>query len=190
MGLAFLTRPEAFLLFFLMPLALLVENRRELHTLWRSVIGYCAVFTAILCMNTVLIHHFTGTWQLAAKTSSALTDTLSYYLKIPGLNQIPGVKPIGYLDLIRDYPNLILTNPINNLKTIFETILPASFWLLAMIGFLAGGFQKKDILQPPFPALLVCAAWRHNCFLLYQCRLCGTISADTLSVVRGRWASV
>ena len=143
MGLAFLTRPEAFLLFFVMPLALLLKKRRELHLVWRPVVAYCAVFTFILCINLLLVHHFTGTWQLAAKTSSALTDTLSYYLKISDLNQIPGVKSIGYLDMITRYPDLILTNPIKNLKIIFETILPVFLWMLALIGFSAGGLQRE-----------------------------------------------
>lgn len=150
MGLAFLTRPEAFLLFFVMPLAPLLEKRRELHLVWRPIVRYCAVFTLILCMNMLLVHHFTGTWQLAAKTSSALTDTLSYYLKIPDLNQIPGVNSMGYLEMITKYPGLVLTNPIKNLKIIFETILPAFLWLLALIGFFAGGLQRERFFNRLF----------------------------------------
>jgi hypothetical protein len=142
MGLAFLTRPEAFLLFFVMPLAPLLEKRREFRLLRRTVAAYCALFAIILCFNMILVHHFTGTWQLAAKTSSALNDTVSYYLNIPDLNHIPGVKTIGYLEFISRYPNLFLANPIINLKKIFTTILPAALWILALIGFLAGGMQK------------------------------------------------
>jgi len=142
-GLAFLTRPEAFLLFFVMPLVPLLEKRRELRLLWPSVAAYCAVFAGILCVNMLLVHHVTGTWQLAAKTSSALNDTVSYYLNITDLNQIPGVQSIGYLDFITRYPDLFLSNPVVNLKKIFTTILPAFLWLLALIGFLAGGWRKE-----------------------------------------------
>lgn len=150
MGLAFITRPEAFLLFFVMPLAPLWAKRRELHVLRRPVVAYCAAFTCILTMNMLLVHHFTGTWQLAAKTSSALTDTLSYYLNIPDLNQIPGIQSMGYLKFITNYPKLVLTNPINNLKEIFETILPVFLWLLALVGLFAGGLQKEKLVKYSF----------------------------------------
>lgn len=146
MGLAFLTRTEAFLLFFLLPLAPLLDKRREFRLLWQSLLAYGTVFALILCLNTVLVHHLTGAWQLSAKTSSALGDTLSYYLKIPDLNLVPGGNSVGYLGLIMKYPDLVLTNPIKNLKVIYETIVPFSLWLLAVIGLLAGGFDRRRMI--------------------------------------------
>jgi Dolichyl-phosphate-mannose-protein mannosyltransferase len=153
-GLAFLTRPEAFLLFFVMPIAPLLEKRREFNLLWRTVVAYCAVFAFILCMNMILVHHYTGTWQLAAKTSSALNDTVSFYLKLSDLNQIPGVQSIGYLEFITKYPDLFLTNPINNLKKMFATVLPAFFWIFTLIGFLSGGWRKERLFDRLF---LICS---------------------------------
>ncbi|MDA8429719.1 MAG: glycosyltransferase family 39 protein [Geobacteraceae bacterium] len=147
MGLAFFTRPEAFLLFLVMPLAYVFENRRELRAVWRPIVAYGTVFAVILLMNTLLIHHFSGVWQLSAKTSSALGDSLSYYLKIRDVNLIPGGKSIGYLELITRYPGFILTNPIQNLKTIVETTLPVSLWLLAVIGFVSGGMRGQIVFK-------------------------------------------
>lgn len=150
MGLAFLTRTEAFLLFFVMPIAPLLEKRRVFHLIWRPFVGYCAVFAFILFMNLLLIHHFYGTWQLSAKTSSALGDTLSYYLKTSNLQQISGGNSIGYLELITKYPDLILNNPVKNLRAVFETTLPVILWLLALIGFIVGGRQGKRWIDHVF----------------------------------------
>ena len=147
MGLAFFTRPEAFLLFLVMPLAYVLENRREPRAVWRPIVAYGAAFAVIFFMNMLLIHHFSGTWQLSAKTSSALGDSLSYYLKIRDVNLIPGGKSIGYLELITRYPGFILTNPIQNLKTIVETTLPISLWLLAVIGFISGGMSGEMTIK-------------------------------------------
>jgi 4-amino-4-deoxy-L-arabinose transferase-like glycosyltransferase len=150
MGLAFLTRPEAFLLFFVMPLAPLINKRRELHLLWRSLLAYIAVFSLILGLNLILVHQFTGKWQLAAKTSTALNDTLSYHLNINDMNKIPGTESMGYLKFITKYPDLLIKNPAANLKTMFETIMPATLWLLALIGFFIGVFRRERIFRQLF----------------------------------------
>ncbi len=138
MGLAFLTRTEGFLLFVVMPLVPLFLHRRELHRVWKPVVAYCGAFGLLIAMNMLLVHHYTGVWQLSAKTSSALIDTVGYYLKIPDLIQVPGLKSLGYLDLITEYPNLLLANPLKNLKILFGSMLPGFIWFFVLIGFVSG----------------------------------------------------
>ncbi len=85
----------------------------------------------------------TGEWQISAKTDSALNDALSYYLKIPDLNYIPGYEPKGYLDILRDHPEFIWKNSILNIKKAWETILPVPLWIFFMTGFFSGGFSRE-----------------------------------------------
>ena len=106
--------------------------------------------TLILCLNLFLVHHFTGVWQLAAKTSTALIDTLSYHLNIPDMNKIPGMQSMGYLEFMRSYPRLLVSNPLKNLSEMFSTIMPAFLWFLALVGFVAGVLQKERFFNQMF----------------------------------------
>jgi len=141
-GLAFLTRPEGLLLFLLPPLPFLILYRRELRQRWTMPLAYVAGFSVLFVLNLLLVHHVTGEWQLSAKTDSALNDALSYYLKIPDLNYIPGYEPKGYLDIIRDHPGFIWTNSLKNLRELV-TLLPVWLWMLIATGFFVGGFSSR-----------------------------------------------
>jgi 4-amino-4-deoxy-L-arabinose transferase-like glycosyltransferase len=141
LSLAYLTRPEGFLLFFAAPLGPLFMRRRELRALWQTLAVYCGSFLLLFLVNILLVHHVTGNWQLSAKTGSALNDALSYYLRIPDLSYIPEVKAYGYLDILREYPDFIWKNSFHNLKETWKTMAPFPVWFLALTGFLAGGFQ-------------------------------------------------
>ena len=54
--------------------------------------AYCGSFICLFGLNMILVHHVTGNWQLSAKTGSALTDALGYYLKVKDYAYIPDVK--------------------------------------------------------------------------------------------------
>lgn len=142
-GLTFLTRPESILLFVAMPLALLITSHREIRQNRLAFASYCGSFLVPFLANAILVHHLTGEWQLSAKTDSALNDALSYYLKIPDLNYIPGYEPKSYLDILRDHPGFILKNTIINLKATWNTVFPPALWLFAVVGFYSGGFERE-----------------------------------------------
>ncbi len=137
LGLAFLTRPEGLLLALAVPLPLLWGERRTVRTLMRPLAAYAAASAALFGMNMVLLHQATGSWELSAKTSSALTDALSGYLQIPDLNYIPGMKSAGYLDIIRDYPGFVWSNSRNNLVDLWHSFAPRLLWVLALAGLCA-----------------------------------------------------
>lgn len=142
-GLSFFTRPEAILLSLTLPMALSCCNLRELRTKQLFYWSYAAGFLVIFAFNMLLVHQASGEWQLSAKTDSALNDALSYYLNLPDMGYVPGYVPKTYLDIIREYPGFIWKNSLDNLQTAWEVMLPLPFWLLAMVGFLANGFDKE-----------------------------------------------
>jgi len=142
-GLAYLTRPEGLLLFFLLPLALILYRDRELRAEWPLALSYAGGFLLLFGINLVLVHQVTGEWQISAKTDSALNDALSYYLNKPDLGYVPGYEPKGYLDILRDHPEFIVKNSILNIIAVWKTILPAPLWLFAAAGFVAGGFSRE-----------------------------------------------
>ncbi|HZV81282.1 MAG TPA: hypothetical protein VFF53_03840, partial [Geobacteraceae bacterium] len=109
---------------------------------WSVLVAYVAGFSILFGLNVLLVHHITGEWQISAKTDSALNDALSYYLKLPDLNYVPGYEPKGYLDIIVDHPLFIWTNSLKNIRDM-ATILPVWFWVLLGIGFLADGFKAE-----------------------------------------------
>ncbi len=141
-GLTYLTRPEGVLLFLLVPLPLLYYHAREVRGNWPSLVAYVAGFSLLFGLNALLVHHVTGEWQLSAKTDSALNDALSYYLKMPDLNYVPGYEPKGYLDIIVDHPLFIWTNILKNTRDM-AAILPPWLWLMIGVGFCSGGFTAE-----------------------------------------------
>lgn len=143
LGLAYLTRPEGLLLFFLLPLALILYRGRELRAEWPLALSYAGGFLLLFGINLVLVHQVSGEWQISAKTDSALNDALSYYLNKPDLGYVPGYVPKGYLDILRDHPGFIVKNSILNIIAAWKTILPAPLWLLATAGFVSGGFGRE-----------------------------------------------
>jgi 4-amino-4-deoxy-L-arabinose transferase-like glycosyltransferase len=140
LGFAYLTRTEAFLLFFVLPCVPLLYHRREAVRFLKPLAAYGAAFAAILAVNLLLIRLVTGEWQLAAKTSAALNDALSAYLKVNDLGYLPEFSSTGYLDILRSYPDFVRVNTIQNLKQIWTGLLPLPLWILCLGGFLAGGF--------------------------------------------------
>jgi len=61
---------------------------------------------------------------------------LSYYLHIPDMNSIPGVKQYSYLDLLVEYPDYIYVNILKNLKGVFKDFLPVPLWILFFAGLI------------------------------------------------------
>jgi hypothetical protein len=160
LGLAYLTRTEAALLVLVMPIAAALVNCRGLRRMGTTLVSYLVAFTALFFLNILLVHHITGTWQLAAKTSVALNDALGFYLKIRDLNYVPGVKQTSYLEIMRQYPDFIRSNSLSNVRKALDTMLPAYLWILALIGFLSGGWcaernAVRFFLLATFAPLLV-----------------------------------
>src|SRR6266508_1614104 len=150
LGLAYVTRTEAFLLAIAVPLvpltaALLDPSKRRNAV--RLLPPYVAGFLLILIPNLLLIHSVSGTWQLACKTSEALRDSLVLYLKIPEFQITPEMNKVGYLDLIRDYPGFIAHTTWENLKLTWKTMVPPLVWPFVFIGFVAGGWKKEEITK-------------------------------------------
>jgi 4-amino-4-deoxy-L-arabinose transferase-like glycosyltransferase len=150
MALAFMTRPEGLLLFFIMPLIPLWRHRRQLKERALTIAAYAVAFTCIFCIDLFLVHHVTGHWQLSAKTGSALTDALGYYLRITDYAYRPEIKQVGYLDILKDYPDFIWSNSLGNMKKLLLTLLPTPLWLLAVWGCCSGGLQREGNLARLF----------------------------------------
>jgi 4-amino-4-deoxy-L-arabinose transferase-like glycosyltransferase len=160
LGFTYLVRPEGFLLFFALPLVPLSSHCRVLKKWLPILIAYLVPFLACLLLNMVITRHVTGVWQLSAKTNAALNDSLAYYLNIPDLNYLPNYKPLGYLDIIREYPDFVGKTTLGNLEKIWNGMLTPLFWLLALTGFIAGGFgwernASRLFLLSAFAPLLV-----------------------------------
>jgi 4-amino-4-deoxy-L-arabinose transferase-like glycosyltransferase len=150
LGLAYVTRTEAILLVVLLPLLLLVACRRELKARVPVLAVYAAVIAVIASANILLVHHSTGTWQLASKTSVALIDAIAYIRQIPDLNYIPGVQPTSYLEILLEFPSFILANTGKNIVQLLKTLMPFPFWGLLVIGFAVGGFSPQRNLIRAF----------------------------------------
>jgi 4-amino-4-deoxy-L-arabinose transferase-like glycosyltransferase len=143
MGLSYLTRPEAILLSVAIPVVLLFFSLGELREKRLFFWSYAGSFLLFFLLNMLLVHHVTGEWQLSAKTDVALNDALSYYLNIPDINYIPGYEPKSYLDIIREHPAFLWKNSLQNLQTAWQSMLPLPLWILFLVGFFSGGFDKE-----------------------------------------------
>ena len=143
LGLAYLTRTEGSLLFLVLPLAALASLRPRLRPLARPLCGYGGSFALLLGVNILLVHHVTGNWQLAAKTSTALNDALSAYLDIVDLTFLPQFQSTTYLDVLQRYPGFIGWNSARNLAITWREFVPLPFWILALLGLLWGGRGER-----------------------------------------------
>lgn len=156
LGLAYATRTEAIILALVLcipPLAPAMLSSSP----WRPLLGkvflpFAGGFMLILLPNLLLVHEATGAWQLAVKTSGALRDGLMYYLELPTSALPPELDTVGYWDVLRSYPGYIPYSIAKNLKATWQTMLPAPLWILALIGFLAGGWQRQATIQRFFLA--------------------------------------
>lgn len=142
-GLAFLTRTEAALLFFALPLVPLWIKRRRISAMWRPVLAYAGAIIFLCGIHILMLRVYTGSWQLSAKTSVALNDALGFYLKVNDYSYIPGIKQTSYFDLITNYPGFIVSNTLKNTIDVFRTTVPYTLWFLAIIGFISQGFSNE-----------------------------------------------
>lgn len=143
LGLAFLTRTEAALLFLALPVfPLVMMNGDTRRIMARPILAYAGAFIVLCGMHVILLKLATGSWQLSVKTSAALNDAVGRYLNIEELSFIPGVKQPGYLDIITSYPGFLWTNSGRNLVDTWNTMVPLPLWILAALGFSANGFGR------------------------------------------------
>jgi len=153
MGLAYLTRPEAFIVFAVAsPFAvayILAEGGSRRDAAAILIPGWVA-FWALAFPYVLLLHNATGMWQLTAKTSSTLWVGLGQYLGKFDVYYGLDFKSIGFLDIIRKYPGFIPYNVRNNLHTIATELLPKYLWVLACVGFIAGGWSRRKLLERLF----------------------------------------
>lgn len=146
---AHLTRSEGALVF-LTEIAVLVMftfiNRLPPKKLL-YVLASLVVFSVVFSPYLIMLHELTGKWQLTGKSKVAIADALSEYLGKPDLKHDPSFKELGYLDLFRLYPDYIRTNYLKNLKTCWNDMLPLYGWMLAALGFVAGGLNREKLCQ-------------------------------------------
>ncbi len=150
MGLAYLTRPEAFIVYAVTSLFAVAYIRADGGG-WREaaalVIPGWTAFWVLALPYVLFLHHQTGTWQLTAKTGATLWVGLGQYLGKFDVYREPNFKSIGFLDVIRDYPGFIPYNIRNNLGNISRELLPPYFWGLAVVGFIVGGWDRRKLIE-------------------------------------------
>jgi hypothetical protein len=153
MGLSYLTRPEAVIAFAAMTPFLLVIGATEGKSWRRSFAVALAGWGGFLLVSLpyiLLLHQVTGKWQLSGKSSATLADALGGYLGMPDLKREPGFQGIGFLDVVRMYPDFLLANLVENLKKAGEEMLPLYLWGLAFLGFFIAGWDRERIVQRLF----------------------------------------
>jgi 4-amino-4-deoxy-L-arabinose transferase-like glycosyltransferase len=146
---AHLTRSEGVLVLFVEIVVLVLFtfiNRLPLKKLF-CVLTCLGVFLIVCSPYLALLHESTGKWQLTGKSKSTIADSLSEYLGKPDLKHDPSFKEIGYLDLFRVYPDFIRTNYLKNIKKCWDDMLPLYGWILAAVGFIAGGMGREKLCE-------------------------------------------
>lgn len=146
-GLSYLTRPESLVAFAAMAPLLLLPGAGTRDVKRRLVLfAACAgAFILMLLPFVVLVHHFTGLWQLSGKGGVTLADALSEYLGRPDLKNEPGFKGIGILDVIRSYPEFLWINFQQNLAKTLQTMVPWYLWVAALVGFAVGEWNWQRV---------------------------------------------
>jgi 4-amino-4-deoxy-L-arabinose transferase-like glycosyltransferase len=143
-GAAYLTRPEAIVVLAACTGMILfltyVEGAKGLVPL-KSFAVVWAAFFLMASPYLLLLHDLNGTWQLTGKSSVTLADSLGWYLDRPDLKREPTFAGIGYLDVIRQYPDFLWKNGLRNLNTLIDETLPAHVWVLLLLGIVAGGWR-------------------------------------------------
>lgn len=153
MALAYLTRPEALITFAAVTLVLLLVSlaggisRQRLAGL---ILAGCGGFALLFTPYLFLLHQATGHWQLTGKTGMALADALSDYLGRPDMKREAGFQSLGFLDVIRMYPDFVKANFLKNLRETWHAMLPPAFWGLAVLGFMAGGWRMEKVWERLF----------------------------------------
>lgn len=149
LGCAYLTRSEGILVFFALTAVLITVsliNRLPARKLVYLLMGGGA-FLVVCSPYFYLLHELTGTWQLTGKSSVTLADALSEYLGIPDLKHYQAFKNMGYMDVIRGYPEFIRQNVLKNLKNCWNQMLPVYGWGLAVLGFAVGGWGREKLVE-------------------------------------------
>jgi len=150
-GAAYLTRPEAVIVLIGISAVFLVLQSKSSpggNALKVVVISWAA-FLTIAAPYVYLLHKVFGTWQLTGKSSVTLADSLGWYLNRPDLKREPGFAGLTYLDIIRNYPDFLWKNPLRNLPMTWAELQP-SFWLLALLGFLANVTTGEKLRKAAF----------------------------------------
>jgi 4-amino-4-deoxy-L-arabinose transferase-like glycosyltransferase len=153
MVLAYLTRPEAIIVFVLMSLVLLVRHKLTGSTA-REILVFAgttgAGFALLFIPYVVFVHGITGEWQLTGKTGMALADALSEYLGRPDMKREPGFVSLSFLDVIRMYPHFLWSNSVKNLQQVWQTMLPWYLWVLTLAGFILAGWRREAFWRQLF----------------------------------------
>jgi len=154
MGLAYLTRPEvlmvyaAMLFFEIVRLCLEVEGRSR-HR-FGALLSGLAGFLVLLIPYLLILKVITGSWQLTGKSGPALADALSRYLEHPDLKRELGFQSLGYLDVIKRYPDFVVQNARYNLAKTWDIFAPKWLWIAAFVGFVFAGKSKESVWERLF----------------------------------------
>lgn len=146
MGLAHLTRSEGVLVFLALSLVLAVDAavKRDGRQFACLLVGWGA-FVVVFLPYAYFLHEVTGTWQLTGKSRVALADSLMEYLGRPDLKRDPAFQDIGYLDVVRHYPDFLRQNCVVNLGKFAREFVPPYLWLLGLLGFCTGGWSWEKL---------------------------------------------
>lgn len=147
-GLCYLTRPEALVAFAALVTLLAVFLLLDRVSPGRVALLSGACTVGFLFMSTpffLLVHKVTGVWQLTGKGGMTLADALGEYLGRPDMKSEPGFRGIGFLDVVRQYPDFLRMNALKNLKLTGETMLPLYLWVLAGFGLVMGSWGRERL---------------------------------------------
>ncbi|OGU15952.1 MAG: hypothetical protein A2076_04735 [Geobacteraceae bacterium GWC2_53_11] len=141
-GAAYLTRPEAIIVFVGISVVYLFfrpENLTAARTLKLLLFAWGA-FLILAFPYILLLHKIYGTWQLTGKSSVTLADSLGWYLNRPDLKREPGFAGLTYLDIVKNYPDFLWKNAAKNIL-IAASLQQPLMWALAAAGCISAFFS-------------------------------------------------
>ena len=169
-GLAYLARPEGFIVAFFLSgcllLALLIDRSMSWQSLRRIGLyffGFLAGFFFFAFPSVTYLHGVTGKWQLSGKTVLNTNIIREYrgfappdqHLRIGGADGSGNVETLA--DLMKHEPELFWLNLRENLKELpkaFTSVFPAYFWLFVAFGVAAGRWSRDRIIREAILAAL------------------------------------
>lgn len=151
-GLSYLTRPESLVAFAVMSFVLLLPYAGTWTVKKRIILMITCVgaFVLMLVPFILLVHHVTGQWQLTGKGGVTLADALSEYLGRPDMKNEPAFKGIGFLDVIRSYPEFLWINFVNNFERTLQILFPWYLYVAVLIGLVVGGWKLERVMERLF----------------------------------------
>ncbi len=151
-GSAHLTRSEGVITLLALTVVLILVSLLNRYPARRMlpVAAVWIVFFVVFSPYFYLMHELTGNWQLTGKSRIAIADALSEYLGKPDLKHDPSFGAMGYLDLIRQYPDYIRSNWLKNLLTCWNEMLPVYGWGVVAIGFVVGVRGRDNICRQAY----------------------------------------